>query len=91
MKGAFVRQILQIVPLSYSLTDNKVGGENVNVAIKMSNGDNFIINDLKDTEVLEKVLYDFVDGEKILKNRMVPLSDADLINPSQISSIKIEK
>ncbi|XYJ23059.1 hypothetical protein ACSE3M_14440 [Bacillus velezensis] len=63
----------------------------MNVAIKMSNGDNFIINDLKDTEVLEKVLYDFVDGEKILKNRMVPLSDADLINPSQISSIKIEK
>ncbi|RDY82950.1 hypothetical protein [Bacillus amyloliquefaciens] len=63
----------------------------MNVAIKMSNGDNFIINDVKDTEVLEKVLYDFLDGEKILKNRMVPLTDADLLNPSQISSIKIEK
>lgn len=34
MKGAFVRQILQIVPLSHSLTDNKVGGEKINMEPK---------------------------------------------------------
>ncbi|MCI4170052.1 hypothetical protein [Bacillus spizizenii] len=63
----------------------------MNVTIKMSNGDNFIINDLKDTEVLEVALYDFLDGEKVFKNRMIPLSDVDFINPTQISSIKIEE
>ncbi|KIU13231.1 hypothetical protein SC09_Contig17orf00420 [Bacillus subtilis] len=63
----------------------------MNVTIRMSNGDNFVINDLEDTEVLEVALYDIVDGEKILKNRIVPLGDADFINPTQISSIKIEK
>lgn len=34
MKGAFVRQILQMVPLSHSLTDNKVGGEKINMEPK---------------------------------------------------------
>ncbi|KAA0815495.1 hypothetical protein EI975_07295 [Bacillus licheniformis] len=61
------------------------------VIIKMSNHDTYTITDLKDTEMLEKALYEDLDGKQVLKNRMIPLSDVVFINPIQISSIQIEE
>lgn len=58
MKDTFVRQILQIVPLSYSLTDNKVGGDNMNFEAQMKNLEKQIKAATDGTYSVEEVVND---------------------------------
>ncbi|WP_342412413.1 hypothetical protein NYE22_07045 [Bacillus sp. FSL K6-1560] len=61
------------------------------VFILMSNKKSFEISyeDMKDVENLINYFHDELDGERVLKNRLIDLGESILINPTQITHIEI--
>ncbi|MED4649329.1 hypothetical protein JS609_02805 [Bacillus subtilis] len=61
------------------------------VFILMSNKKSFEISyeDMKDVENLIDYFHDELDGERVLKNRLIDLGESILINPTQITHIEI--
>lgn len=45
--------------------------------------------DMKDVENLIDYFHDELDGERVLKNRLIDLGESILINPTQITHIEI--
>ncbi|MCY8164716.1 hypothetical protein MOC52_19435 [Bacillus inaquosorum] len=63
------------------------------VLILMSNKKSFEISyeDMKDVENLIEYFHDELDGERVLKNRLIDLGESILINPTQITDIEIKE
>ncbi|CUB45076.1 hypothetical protein BN2127_JRS8_03178 [Bacillus amyloliquefaciens] len=63
------------------------------VLISMSNKKSFEVSyeDMKSVENLIKYFHDEVDGERVLKNRLIDVDESILINPTQITDIEIKE
>ncbi|KFI02022.1 hypothetical protein ABES74_02405 [Bacillus subtilis] len=63
------------------------------VLISMSSKKSFEVSyeDMKDVENLIDYFHDELDGERVLKNRLIDLGDSILINPTQITDIEIKE
>ncbi|MEH2977214.1 MULTISPECIES: hypothetical protein [Bacillus amyloliquefaciens group] len=63
------------------------------VLISMSNQKSFEVSyeDMKSVENLIENFHDKLDGKRVLKNRLIDLGEAVLINPTQITDIEIKE
>ncbi|QEK97946.1 hypothetical protein EXD81_12525 [Bacillus amyloliquefaciens] len=63
------------------------------VLISMSNKRSFEVSyeDMKSVENLIEYFHDELDGERVLKNRLIDLDESVLINPTQITDIEIKE
>ncbi|MCP8625464.1 hypothetical protein [Bacillus subtilis] len=63
------------------------------VLISMSSKKSFEVSyeDMKDVENLIDYFHDELEGERVLKNRLIDLGDSILINPTQITDIEIKE
>ncbi|AXF32506.1 hypothetical protein ACFC1O_08460 [Bacillus subtilis] len=63
------------------------------VLISMSSKKSFEVSyeDMKDVENLIDYFHDELEGERVLKNRLIDLGDSILINPKQITDIEIKE
>ncbi|MFV9833441.1 hypothetical protein ABOZ80_15725 [Bacillus stercoris] len=70
-----------------------MGVKIMKVLILMSNKKSFEISyeDMKDVENLIEYFHDELDGERVLKNRLIDLGESILINPTQITDIEIKE